>query len=80
MMDRVLTEVSYSVYGRDGHQNDLERQRINSNHNFTQQEHHFGEDIWVTRKEHPESFHSAPHGAGRRIRAPTLAAYSAWTT
>ena len=93
MMDRVLTEVSYAAYGEDGHQSDLEVQRINSHHNFTQQEHHFGEDVWVTRKgaiearktnwamipgsmgtrsyivvgkEHPMSFCSAPHGAGRR--------------
>ena len=25
-------------------------QRINSHHNFTQQERHFGRDVWVTRK------------------------------
>ena len=93
MMDRVLTVVSHAVYGEDGHQSDLEIQRINSHHNFTQQERHFGHDVWVTRKgaiearttnwamipgsmgtrsyivvgkEHPMSFHSAPHGAGRR--------------
>ena len=93
MMDRVLTEVSYAVYGEDGHQSALEVQRINSHHNFTQQESHFGETAWVTRKgaiearksnwamipgsmgtrsyivvgkENPMSFHSAPHGAGRR--------------
>jgi tRNA-splicing ligase RtcB len=93
MMDRVLTEVSVAVYGEDGHQADLERQRINSHHNFTQLEEHFGERVWITRKgaiqakrgmwamipgsmgtrsyivvgrEHPMSFHSAPHGAGRR--------------
>ncbi len=69
------------------------QQRINSHHNFTQQEQHFGADVWVTRKgaikarrgmwamipgsmgtrsyivvgkENPMSFHSAPHGAGRR--------------
>ena len=93
MMDRVLTEVSYSVYGEDGHQGELELQRINSHHNFTQKESHFGETIWVTRKgaikatrdswamipgsmgtrsyivvgkENDMSFHSAPHGAGRR--------------
>jgi len=93
MMDRVLTEVSYAVYGKDGHQSELEVQRINSHHNFTQQEPHFGDTVWVTRKgaiearktnwamipgsmgtrsyivvgkEHPMSFHSAPHGAGRR--------------
>ena len=93
MMDRVLTVVSYAVYGNDGHQSEIEVHRINSHHNFTQQERHFGQDVWVTRKgaieartsnwamipgsmgtrsyivvgkEHPMSFHSAPHGAGRR--------------
>jgi tRNA-splicing ligase RtcB (3'-phosphate/5'-hydroxy nucleic acid ligase) len=93
MMDRVLTEVSRAVYGADGHQPDLELQRINSHHNFTQKEQHFGREVWVTRKgaikattdswamipgsmgtrsyivvgkQHPMSFHSAPHGAGRR--------------
>jgi tRNA-splicing ligase RtcB (3'-phosphate/5'-hydroxy nucleic acid ligase) len=93
MMDRVVAEVSHTVYGADGHQADIEVQRINSHHNFTQQESHFGETVWVTRKgaiearktncamipgsmgtrsyivagkEHPMSFHSAPHGAGRR--------------
>jgi tRNA-splicing ligase RtcB len=71
----------------------MERQRINCHHNFTQKEHHFGADVWVTRKgaiqarhgmwamipgsmgtksyivvgkENAMSFHSAPHGAGRR--------------
>ena len=93
MMDRVLTELSYAVYGEDGHQPQLEVQRINCHHNFTQKEHHFGQDVWVTRKgaiqakagmwamipgsmgtksyivvgkENAMSFHSAPHGAGRR--------------
>src|SRR5262252_7744159 len=93
MMDRVLTELSHAVYGGDGHQRELELQRINSHHNFTQQEHHFGRDVWITRKgaikattdnwamipgsmgtrsyivvgrQDPMSFHSAPHGAGRR--------------
>ena len=93
MMDRVLTELSVAVYGTDGRQTDLEQQRINCHHNFTQQEEHFGRRVWITRKgaiqakvgmwamipgsmgtrsyivvgkEHPMSFHSAPHGAGRR--------------
>jgi tRNA-splicing ligase RtcB len=82
MMDRVLTEISLAVYGADGHQADIEVQRINSHHNFTQQESHFGETVWVTRKGAIEarktnwamipgsmgtrSFYSAPHGAGRR--------------
>ena len=93
MMDRVLSVVGDAVYGKDGHQSEIEVHRINSHHNFTQQERHFGRDVWVTRKgaiearttnwamipgsmgtrsyivvgkEHPMSFHSAPHGAGRR--------------
>ena len=93
MMDRVLTEVSYAVYGDDEHCQQLEQQRINCHHNFTQKEEHFGKDVWVTRKgaiqarrnmwamipgsmgtrsyivvgkENEMSFHSAPHGAGRR--------------
>jgi tRNA-splicing ligase RtcB len=93
MMDRVLTEVSRAI-GRDHRgPDDLELQRINSHHNFTQQEDHFGRRVWITRKgaikatrdswamipgsmgtrsyivvgkENPMSFHSAPHGAGRR--------------
>ena len=47
MMDRVLTEVSVAVYGEDGHQRDIELQRINSHHNFTQKETHFGQNVWV---------------------------------
>ena len=93
MMDRVLAEVSRAVYGEAGHEAEIELQRINSHHNFTQKERHFGHDVWVTRKgaimarrgdwamipgsmgtrsyivvgkEHPMSFSSAPHGAGRR--------------
>jgi tRNA-splicing ligase RtcB (3'-phosphate/5'-hydroxy nucleic acid ligase) len=94
MMDRVMTELSQRVYGDSSHVADLEVQRINCHHNFTQLEEHFGERIWVTRKgaiqarrgmwamipgsmgtrsyivtgrEHPMAFHSAPHGAGRRL-------------
>jgi tRNA-splicing ligase RtcB len=93
MMDRVLTIVSHAVYGDSPRRSELEVQRINSHHNFTQQERHFGQDVWITRKgaiearqtnwamipgsmgtrsyivvgkEHPMSFYSAPHGAGRR--------------
>jgi tRNA-splicing ligase RtcB len=50
MMDRVLTEVSYAMFGEDGHQGEIECERINCHHNFTQREHHFGADVWVTRK------------------------------
>jgi tRNA-splicing ligase RtcB (3'-phosphate/5'-hydroxy nucleic acid ligase) len=50
MMDRVLTEVSAAVCGEPDREADLELQRINSHHNFTQNEHHFGQDVWITRK------------------------------
>ena len=49
-MDRVMTELSRSVYGDSTHVGELEVQRINCHHNFTQLEEHFGERIWVTRK------------------------------
>jgi tRNA-splicing ligase RtcB (3'-phosphate/5'-hydroxy nucleic acid ligase) len=50
MMDRVMTELSYSLYGEDGHQSEIEIERINCHHNFTQQEEHFGNKVWITRK------------------------------
>lgn len=94
MMDRVMTELSYAFFKEDGHQAEIEAERINCHHNFTQQEHHFGRNLWITRKgaiqmrqgqlgvipgsmgtksyivsglENPLAFHSAPHGAGRRM-------------
>lgn len=94
MMDRFLTELSYTLYGENGRQKELERERINCHHNFTQIENHFGQNVWVTRKGavqasegkrgmipgsmgtrsyivtgrgNPMSFHSSPHGAGRRM-------------
>ncbi len=50
MMDRVMLELSRSVYGDVSHVAELDVQRINCHHNFTQLEEHFGERIWVTRK------------------------------
>ena len=50
MMDRVMTELSYAFYGEDGHQSQIEKERINCHHNFTQQEEHFGNTVWITRK------------------------------
>jgi tRNA-splicing ligase RtcB len=50
MMDRVMTELSYLFYKEDGHQKDIELERINCHHNFTQRENHFKENVWVTRK------------------------------
>ncbi|MFA9263073.1 MAG: RtcB family protein, partial [Undibacterium sp.] len=94
MMDRVLKDLSYFLYAENGHQKDIEIERINCHHNFTQQENHFGKNVWITRKgaiqmrggmygiipgsmgtrsyivsgkQNDLSFHSAPHGAGRRF-------------
>jgi tRNA-splicing ligase RtcB (3'-phosphate/5'-hydroxy nucleic acid ligase) len=50
MMDRVMTELSYTLYSEDGHQSEIEIERINCHHNFTQQEQHFGKKVWITRK------------------------------
>jgi len=50
MMDRVMTELSHAIYGDAAHMTELEVQRINCHHNFTQLEEHFGERVWVTRK------------------------------
>lgn len=50
MMDRFLTEISYQVFGENGHQAEIEVERINSHHNFTEIENHFGHNVWITRK------------------------------
>ncbi len=50
MMDRVMAEVSAAVNGSRVEPAALELQRINSHHNFTQRETHFGTSVWVTRK------------------------------
>ncbi len=50
MMDRVMKELSYTLYGEVGHQSEIEIERINCHHNFTQQEQHFGKKVWITRK------------------------------
>src|SRR5215204_1173404 len=46
MMDRVMTELSYLFFKEDGHQPEIELERINCHHNFTQQENHFGQNVW----------------------------------
>lgn len=48
MMDRVITEIKYHVYGNEN--TEIEVQRINCHHNFTQMENHFGANVWITRK------------------------------
>ncbi len=48
MMDRVITEIKYHVYGNA--ETEIEVERINCHHNFSQIESHFGHNVWVTRK------------------------------
>ena len=50
MMDRVMTELSYTVYGEGGREGELELERIQCHHNFTQKERHYGKDVLVSRK------------------------------
>lgn len=50
MMDRVMTEMSYLFFKENGHQGQIEDERINCHHNFAQLENHYGENVWVTRK------------------------------
>ena len=50
MMDRVMAELSYAMFKESGHQKEIEVERINCHHNFTQEENHFGENVWLTRK------------------------------
>ena len=94
MMDRAMTELSYLFYNEDGHQKEIELERINCHHNFTQR----GKSLQRKRVDYPQgrdsneagqhgvipgsmgtrsyivsglenkmAYHSAPHGAGRRI-------------
>jgi tRNA-splicing ligase RtcB len=50
MMDRVMNQLSYTFYDEPGHQTEMELERINCHHNFTEQESHFGQNVWITRK------------------------------
>lgn len=50
MMDRVMKDLSFAFFKEDGHQTEIEIERINCHHNFTQQENHFGKNVWITRK------------------------------
>jgi tRNA-splicing ligase RtcB len=50
MMDRVLLVLSESLFATPTRAAELEVQRINCHHNFTQVEHHYGHDVWITRK------------------------------
>ncbi|HEY3044022.1 MAG TPA: RtcB family protein [Vicinamibacterales bacterium] len=50
MVDRVMMVISRAIFGAPDRTSELEVQRINCHHNFSQVETHFGENVWVTRK------------------------------
>lgn len=50
MMLRVLREVWRAVYGPESECNPDLLFRVDCHHNYTQQENHFGYNVWVTRK------------------------------
>ncbi len=50
MMDRLIKDVKYQVFGAKENHEEIEIERINSHHNFTQIENHFGQNVWITRK------------------------------
>jgi tRNA-splicing ligase RtcB len=92
MMRRVIKDLSYAIYKEDGKVQKL--LEVNCHHNYLAREHHYGENVILTRKGairarvgdlgiipgsmgtksyiveglgNQESFHSASHGAGRRM-------------
>lgn len=48
MMRRVLKDLSFAVHGRDGGINTS--MFVNCHHNYASMEHHYGEDVLITRK------------------------------
>lgn len=50
MMDRVMAELADNVLNDHSKAKELEVERINCHHNFTQWENHHGEDLMITRK------------------------------
>lgn len=50
MMLRVLKDVSHHVFGEEKRYDHLVEMRVDCHHNFTQQENHYGKNIWITRK------------------------------
>lgn len=50
MMLRVLKDISYHLYSEDVGSEKMTALRVDCHHNYTQQEHHFGANVWVTRK------------------------------
>lgn len=70
MMDRFMAELATVIFNDYTRASELEVNRINCHHNFTQIENHLGSNIWVTRKgaikaDH-DSFGMIPGSMGTR--------------
>lgn len=50
MMLRVLKDIAYHVYKEMRPAEELTSFRVDCHHNYTSMEHHFGHNVWVTRK------------------------------
>lgn len=50
MMDRTLMELADSLLGDWSRYKELELERVQCHHNFTQMENHFGKNVWISRK------------------------------
>src|SRR3990167_4311452 len=50
MMLRILKDISFHVYGEMRQMEELMKFRVDCHHNYTSMEHHFGRNVWVTRK------------------------------
>lgn len=49
MMRKILDQIRRHVYGSDGIMPEIELS-VNCHHNYTQKEHHYGTNVWITRK------------------------------
>lgn len=50
MILRALKDISYFVYKEEKSSDELITFRVDCHHNYTSQENHFGENVWITRK------------------------------
>lgn len=50
MMLRVVKDISHHFYGEELPAKQLMEQKISCHHNYATMEHHFGKNVWVTRK------------------------------
>jgi tRNA-splicing ligase RtcB len=50
MMLKILKDISYHLYKEDKGPENMTVLKVDCHHNYTQQENHFGANVWVTRK------------------------------